>query len=269
MTASTASVFAVAKLDCPAEARLIRSSLANVPGILWLEFDLPGRQLMVVHEGTVEPILARLEALGLGATLRESSVAAAGIVPNGDTGEHDERRTLRLLLAINAVMFTVEIGVGLAAESTGLVADSLDMFADAAVYGLALAAVGRHHGRQRRAARAAGWLQALLALGAVAEVVRRFLHGSEPASGLMIGVGMLALAANVTCLFLSARQCDRGVHMKASYIFSANDVLANLGVIVAGLLVAATGSPWPDLLIGAVIAAVVLHGARRILRLGT
>jgi Co/Zn/Cd efflux system component len=102
----------------------------------------------------------------------------------------------------------------------------------------------------------------------LAEVIRRAVFGSEPQSMLMMGMGLLALAANVFCLVLIARQRDRGAHMTASYIFSANDVIANAGVIAAGALVAWTGSPYPDLVIGTLIGLVVLNGARRILKLG-
>ena len=160
-----------------------------------------------------------------------------------------------------------ELIVGLIAQSTGLIADSLDMFADAAVYGLALYAVGRAAALKMKAAHIAGWLQVVLALGALLEVVRRAVVGSEPASMLMMSIGLVALIANVTCLVLIAKKRDRGAHMTASYIFSANDVIANAGVIVAGVLVAWTGSSYPDLVIGAVIALIVLSGARRILNL--
>lgn len=178
-----------------------------------------------------------------------------------------EAKTLRLLLGINAVMFFVELVAGWLAESAGLIADSLDMFADAAVYGLALYAVGRDARHQARAARVSGGFQLALALGALAEVARRALFGSDPEPPPMMAIASLALAANLTCLALLARHRDGGAHMKASWIFSTNDVLANLGVIVAGALVAWTGSNLPDLVIGALIGLVVLHGARRILRL--
>jgi Co/Zn/Cd efflux system component len=178
-----------------------------------------------------------------------------------------EARTLRWLLAINAAMFAVEIVAGWLAQSTGLLADSLDMFADAAVYGLALYAVGRDPNHKQRAARLSGWLQLLLALGALTEVLRRAWFGSEPEPVPMMGIALLALAANVACLALLARHREGGVHMKASWIFSTNDVLANLGVIVAGALVAWSGSNIPDLAIGTLIALLVLNGARRILRL--
>lgn len=174
---------------------------------------------------------------------------------------------MRLLLGINAIMFFVELTTGLVAESTGLIADSLDMFADAAVYGLALYAVGRAASMKSKAAHFAGWIQLTLALGVLVEVVRRFIVGSEPESMLIIGMGMVALVANVTCLVLISGKREHGVHMKASYIFSANDVIANVGVIAAGLLVMWTSSPYPDLIIGTIIGLVVLNGARRILQL--
>jgi Co/Zn/Cd efflux system component len=141
------------------------------------------------------------------------------------------------------------------------------MFADAAVYGLALYAVGHSAQMKLRAAHFAGWLQMLLALGALSEVIRRFLFGSEPESMLMMSFGCVALAANALCLVLIAKQKDSGAHMKASWIFSANDVIANLGVIGAGLLVALTGSRYPDLVIGFLIGLIVLNGARRSLQL--
>jgi cation diffusion facilitator family transporter len=180
--------------------------------------------------------------------------------------EKAEAKTLRWLLAINTVMFVVEIVAGWLAQSTGLIADSLDMFADAMVYGLALYAVG-HAGRQLGAARLSGWLQLLLALGALAEVLRRWLTGSAPEPLPMMGIALLALAANLACMAMLAKHREGGAHMRASWIFSTNDVLANLGVIVAGALVAWTGSNVPDLVIGMLIGLLVLNGARRILNL--
>ncbi len=260
------TVFSVPKMDCPSEEKLIRMALETLPEIA-LQFDLATRQVTVIHPGPADAVLNRLTPLGLGAHPIASDTADGFEGPLAATDDAAETRTLRVVLAINALMFAVELALGLAAESTGLVADSLDMFADAAVYGVALYAVGRAAAMKRTAARLAGWLQLLLALGALVEVGRRFLFGSEPVSMLMMGVGLLALIANVSCLVLVARHRDRGSHMKASYIFSANDVLANLGVIVAGALVAVTGSAYPDLLVGTLIGLLVLNGARRILAL--
>ncbi len=123
-----------------------------------------------------------------------------------------------------------------------------------------------HAGNCRRRTFRAG-LQLLLGLGAFAEVVRRLLGGSEPEAPLMMSIALLAFAANVACLALLSRHRRGGVHMRASWIFPTNDVLANLGVIVAGALVAWTGSNYPDLVIGTIISLLVLNGARRILQL--
>lgn len=177
-----------------------------------------------------------------------------------------ERRTLWTLLAINGAMFLVEAFAGWRGESAGLLADSLDMFADASVYGIALYAVGRSHRLQVSAATASGVLQIALGLGVLLEVVRRFIYGSGPASILMMMVGALALVANVSCLLLIARHRQGGIHMRASWIFSTNDVIANVGVIISGGLVRYLGNRLPDLIIGAVISIVVLRGGVQILR---
>lgn len=177
-----------------------------------------------------------------------------------------ERRTLRTLLAINGVMFIAEAVAGWLGESAGLIADSLDMLADAFVYGTALYAVGRSLRLQASAATASGLLQIALGLGVLIEVVRRFLYGSDPVSMLMMAVGAIALVANLSCLMLIAKHREGGIHMRASWIFSTNDVIANVGVIISGGLVMYLGNRLPDLIIGAVISAVVLRGGVRILR---
>lgn len=264
------SVFDVPKMDCPSEERLVRLSLEGVAGVARLEFDLPARRLAIVHDGPVEPIAARLAPLGFGARLVETAAAPAGegapraVAPAGDAVEG---RVLWTLLALNGAMFAVELAAGWLAQSSGLVADSLDMLADAGVYGVALLAVGRDARRKLRAAHVSGWLQTALALGALADVARRLATGSAPEAPVMMGISLLALSVNVASLLLVARHRHAGAHMRASYIFSTNDVLANLGVIAAGALVAWTGSRLPDLVVGTIVALLVLSGGVRILRL--
>lgn len=82
-----------------------------------------------------------------------------------------------------------------------------------------------------------------------------------------MGIAALALAANALCLFLLSKHRHGEVHMKASWIFSTNDVIANMGVILAGALVWAFKANWPDLIVGLIIAAIVLRGGIRILGL--
>ena len=264
------SVYTVPKMDCPSEERMIRLALNGFEDIRGLSFDLSDRRLKVVHDGEAEPITAKLATLGLGASLQETAAAdPESIKALGGTAisAEQESGTLRWLLGINAVLFVAEMTAGLIAHSTGLIAESLDNFADAAVYGLALYAVGHSVKMQVRAAHLAGVLQLILAVGVLAEVVRRFVFGSEPESLVMMGIAFIALIANTTCLLLISKHREGGAHMKASWIFSANDVVINLGVITAGALVAWTGSNYPDLIIGSIAGVIVLNGARRILAL--
>lgn len=177
-----------------------------------------------------------------------------------------EAKVLWQLLAINAVMFLLEFIVGWLAQSTGLIADSLDMFADAGVYAIGLYAVGRSLRAKTHAASVSGILQLGLAALVILDVVRRFLGGSEPYGPLMMAVSFVALLANLACLALLARHRDGEVHMRASWIFSTNDVLANLGVIIAGALIYTLGSRLPDLIIGMIIALLVARGGIQILR---
>lgn len=246
---------------------MVRDALEDVAAIRHLEIGLGPRRLTVYHEGEAAPIAGRLARLGLGSKLVSSEASAEDVPAAGASQVRLERRTLVALLAINGAMFVAEQVAGWIASSAGLLADSLDMLADASVYGIALYAVGGAKALKLRAAHISGWLQLALALGASAEVVRRFVFGSEPDPGCMMVVALAALVANVACMALIARHRKGGVHMKASWIFSTNDVIANIGVIFAGALVAWTSSRFPDLAIGALIALVVVSGAVRILRL--
>ena len=177
-----------------------------------------------------------------------------------------ERKTLRILLFINGGMFIVEAVAGWWGQSTGLLADALDMLADASVYGVALYAVGKAQALKAKAATASGYVQILLGIGVLAEVVRRFLYGSDPVSVLMMSIGAIAFLANLSCLALLAKHRSGEVHMRASWIFSVNDVIANLGLVIAGGLVLYFDSRIPDLVIGAAISTLVVRGGVRILR---
>ena len=177
-----------------------------------------------------------------------------------------QRRVLGYLLLINGTMFVLEVITGVLAQSTALIADSLDMLADAAVYGISLYAVGRSSIYKTRAASFSGILQITLAGLVLLDVIRKFISGSAPESALMISIGFIALMANVSCLWLLAKHRKGEVHMRASWIFSKNDVIANLGVIIAGLLVTFTRSQLPDLIIGLAITVFVLRGGIQILQ---
>jgi len=177
-----------------------------------------------------------------------------------------ERKTLRILLLINGTMFVVGIVAGVLADSTALVADSLDMFADASVYTMSLYAVGKSAHHKNRAATLSGIFQITLAVMVVVDVIRRFVWGSSPESGWMMAMAFLALIANSYGLYLLSKHRKGEVHMRASWIFTQNDVIANFSVIVAGFLVTLFNSRFPDLIVGLGIASLVVWGGISIIR---
>jgi Co/Zn/Cd efflux system component len=262
------TVLSVPKMDCPAEAEAVRSVLGRL-GITRIDVDIVRREAIVFHDAPVDDLLKAAAPLQFDVTVMQSEAGASLPSPSAadQDGAMSEARVLKTLLAINGFMFLTEMTVGLFSHSAGLIADSLDMLADAFVYALSLYAVGGAIARKQSVAGLSGYFQLALAVGVVIEVVRRFFAGSEPLAGAMVLVSALALAANVACMALLHAHKEGEVHMKASWIFSTNDVIANIGVIVAGGLVHATGSRFPDLVVGAVIAGVVLRGAMAIIRM--
>ena len=180
--------------------------------------------------------------------------------------DQEQKAVLYWLLGINAVMFIIEMSVGLLADSTALIADSLDMLADAVVYGVGIYAVGKTIVHKANAAKVSGYFQLALGLLILFDIARRATFGSGPESMLMMGMGGVALIANVICLAIIRKQKNGEVHMRASWIFSANDVIANMGVILAGAMVYQFDTRWPDLVIGFIVSIVVLRGAVLILK---
>lgn len=260
---------AIPKMDCAAEEQLVRMAVSNDASIRHVDVDLSSREITVLHDSDPQSLMDLLAPLNFNARLVSSEAGASDELDEIAEAGKLEKKTLKIVLGINAAMFFGE-GIGaLIADSAALLADSLDMFADAAVYGIALYGASRGLGGQAQAARWSGYLQLTLAAGAGAELVRRTVFGSEPEAPYMAGIALLALAANVTSMWLLARHRKGGAHMKASWIFTTNDVIANCGVIAAAGLVALTGSPIPDLVVGAGIVMVVFSGAVRILRLPT
>lgn len=190
----------------------------------------------------------------------------AGCECEVEVKNREESRILIVLLSINAFMFFTEIILGIFSESTALIADSLDMLADATVYGIGLYAVGKPVLAKIRAAHLSGIFQILLGALVSVDVFRRLVWGSEPESLLMISIGFVALIANIVCLLLISKHKEGEVHMRASWIFSKNDVIANLGIIIAGGLVHVLDSRYPDLVIGMAISIVVVRGGILIVR---
>lgn len=173
----------------------------------------------------------------------------------------NERKTLRVALALNAAMFVVGIVAGLWAQSSGLMADALDMLTDATAYGLGLMAVTRGMRFKQYSARWTGATLMLLSAGIVADVIRRFLFGSDPLGAAMVEFSLLSLCVNVTVLRMLAPYREGEVNMRASWICTRADVVSNFGVLASGLVVLASGWRYADLVVGLAISIYVAKEA--------
>lgn len=259
------TTFEITKMDCPSEENLIRIKLDGISEIKNLDFDIPNRRLSVFHDGEIEQIESSIVDLNLGGKKLKTE--------KSEQTEFEEpakqRKLLWTVLALNFAFFVVEMTTGFVSGSMGLVADSLDMLADSFVYGISLFAVGAAATRKKNIATLAGYFQIALAVLGFSEVIRRFFGVEEmPNFSTMIVVSVLALIANGFCLFLLQKSKSTEAHMQASQIFTSNDVIINLGVIIAGVLVYLLGSNKPDLIVGTIVFVVVVRGAIQILKLG-
>ena len=253
-------------MDCPSEENLIRMKLDGISSIANLDFDIPNRHLTVFHSGEIDQIEKSVLELNLGG----KKISTHQTDQTEFKENENQKKLLWTVLGINFGFFLIEMTTGLFSKSMGLVADSLDMLADSFVYGISLFAVGGTVTKKKRIAKLAGYFQITLAALGFAEVLRRFLGEEKlPDFSTMIIVSIFALIANGICLYLLQKSKSKDeAHMKASMIFTSNDVIINLGVIAAGVLVNGLNSNKPDLIIGTIVFGLVIQGAVRILKLG-
>jgi Co/Zn/Cd efflux system component len=203
--------------------------------------------------------------LDLGSSISQSQ-EYTGEVSNENN--QTDKKILWLVLGINFIFFLIEMIYGYFANSIGLLADSLDMLADAFVYGLSLYAITGTSQIKRRVAIASGYIQLSLAGLGLLEVFRRFFKVEEiPDFKFMIFISFLALLANTASLIILNKSKSKEVHIVSSQIFTSNDIIANLGVILAGILVLFFQTNLPDLIVGIFVFYFVVKGAIRILQI--
>jgi cation diffusion facilitator family transporter len=177
----------------------------------------------------------------------------------------DQRRVLIIVLVINAIMFVLEFGAGIVAGSTALMADAADMLGDAMVYGVSLFALTRNNRWKAGAAMFKGIFILLIGIGVAINIIIKIRTGVPPSSSLMLAFGGLALVANLVCLRLLWQFRSLDLNMSSTFECSRNDVISNVGVMVAAGAVALFASPWPDIIIGSAMAVLFLRSAFRVL----
>jgi cation diffusion facilitator family transporter len=174
--------------------------------------------------------------------------------------------TLKIVLAINAVMFVVELTAGLLGHSVSLVADSLDMLGDALVYGFSLYVVARGAAMKARAALFKGVIMAGFGLFVLGQALYRIVFPQLPVFEAIGAIGLLALATNSVCLYLLWRHRADDINMSSIWLCSRNDIIANVSVLFAAAGVWFTQSGWPDIVVGLALAALFLRSALHVLR---
>jgi Co/Zn/Cd efflux system component len=177
-----------------------------------------------------------------------------------------QRRVFHIVLWINITMFLLEAVAGMLSYSTALVADSVDMLGDAIVYGFSIYVIGRGTIWQARAAILKGLIMAAFGVGVLVQVIVMVLNGLVPSAEVMGLVGVLALTANVFCLMLLWRHRAEDINMRSAWVCSRNDVIGNVGVLVGAVGVTLSGSAWPDIVIGLLLAAVFSRSAILVIR---
>ena len=259
------TIFEITKMDCPSEENLIRMKLDGISSIANLDFDIPNRKLTVFYNGEIDEIEKSVFELNLGG----KKISTEQTDKTEFSENSNQKKLLWTVLGTNFTFFLIEMTTGIISKSMGLVADSLDMLADSFVYGISLFAVGGTLTRKKQIAKLAGYFQITLAIIGFIEVLRRFFGDEKlPNFWTMIIISIFALIANGICLYILQRSKSKEeVHMKASMIFTSNDMIINLGIIVAGLLVNWLNSSKPDLIIGTIVFVLVIQGAFRILKL--
>jgi len=177
-----------------------------------------------------------------------------------------QKNVLLIVLVINALMFFVEFYFGVLSKSTALLADSLDMLGDATVYAFSLYVINRSMKWKASAALLKGVIITIFGLYVLGEATYKALVDIVPVAKTMGIIGFVALAANSACLALLLKHRDDDINMKSTWICSRNDIIANVGVLLAALCVSLFDSKWPDIIIGLIIALIFLKSAFHILK---
>lgn len=179
--------------------------------------------------------------------------------------DHAYRRVLWVALILNTIMFVVESAAGYISKSAALQADAVDFLGDALNYISALYVLNKSLKWRSGAALIKGGVIGLFGIFVLGNTLYHWLHGVIPAAGVMGFVGLLALVVNISCAFLLFKFRKGDSNRSSVWICSRNDAIANILVIIAGVVVYYSGSPLPDLIVSFIIASMALIGATQII----
>ncbi|PAT04873.1 cobalt transporter [Corynebacterium sp. NML 150383] len=175
------------------------------------------------------------------------------------------RRAVLIVALLNLAYFFVEFVASLAIGSASLAADSADFLEDTAINMLVFVAVAWPAQRRRAAGSVLAALILIPAIAAIVMVVTKLINPVAPSPEGLTGVAVGALVVNVICAVILLRLRDQGSSLaKGAWLAARNDALANLLIIVAGLLTFVWSTAWFDIVVGAIIAVINLSAAKEV-----
>jgi Co/Zn/Cd efflux system component len=263
----TAARFRVTGMDCSACAAKIEKVAKAQPGVLDVRVSIAsGEMLLKLGDGSRG--LADLESAvsGLGYSLTRLDRSGVDQTSNASHLAPGYKRALWIVVLLNAGYGTVELAGGLVAGSQAVKADALDFIGDGLISWLGLIAIGWGMSARAKAAYAQGVFLGFLGVGVVATTIFRVFVLHTPGAELMGLFGAVALVVNVLAAVALLPYRNGDANVRAVWLFSRNDAVGNLAVVIAAGLVAWTNSPWPDLVVAAVIAGLFLQSAFVIIR---
>lgn len=252
--------FRVIGMDCADDAREIEEAARHVPGVSDVRVSVASQLMtlqMVGDRG--DAVTQAIGSVGYRLVSADATASDDDAVPAHLNPAY--RRALWIVVLLNAGYGVIEMVGGYLAGSQALKADALDFLGDGSITLLGLIAIGWGLTWRARSALAQGLFLGALGLSVLVNTVLRIQGGYEPEANLMGIFGVIALAINVasTVVLLPHRAGDANV--RAVWLFSRNDAIGNLAVVIAAGLVAWLGSAWPDIVVAFVIAGLFLHSA--------
>lgn len=258
--------YRVTGMDCSSCAEKIQAAVGRLEGVHDVRVSIAsGRMTLKVADAAVGSS-AEAAATALGYRVEQLTTGQDETPPAGTHLSAAYRRALWAVVLINLGYGVVEVGAGFVAGSQALKADALDFIGDGLISFLGLLAIGWSLAWRARSALLQGVFLALLGLGVLLNTGYRVLVLNQPEAELMGVFGALALVANVAAAVVLLPHRAGDANARAVWLFSRNDALGNLAVVVAAGLVYLTRSPWPDLGVAVIIAGLFLHSAWSIIR---
>ena len=177
-----------------------------------------------------------------------------------------QSKILKIVLLINVVLFCLTAFYGWIANSTGLMSESVDDFGDAVTYALSLYVIYKSNQMKAKVAFVKGCLILVGALFVLSQVVQHVIDNRVPIFETMGTVGFTALLLNLTCFFLLTKYREQDINMSSVWECSRNDILNNVSIIVASVLVWLTNLGWADIEVGMVLSLLLLKSSFKVLR---